>query len=851
MKIIISIIIILISIDSALLEKQINSTCSLDTALKYNEGIILSDFTSFDQLNFECNKPITMIALTVHPNAKIILESSFDLNNLTIISSTPQFMIIFDNLKGFEMTADPFKKIVINFKNSKSLFIIIRNSNFNFIIKKHLLEINSQCDLNLTSKYEWSNFLFKDYSIVVFSKSNEYSKHICPLVFRNSYLQKLVLNEISSSFLTKNEFKFTFLYFEKLNSSVFELCLVAYHIKLEAAVFNQDVYKRLILMELNGVISSIQENLFKTFSSSFKVLCIRMQYINNLFVKDSKWLQYLNFQQEITSRDPIIFEQAFFLVLYQSFPKVVLYTYPDEDFCYFKDFPHQKLVFPVLKPTQTKNCSCSLLFLIQTSYLSKSLFDYNFHYLVKLYDLYQFYSDFIKQQQISFQDCSINENMQERIEACNFKLRLEQCSIKSIESNVNDFYFTVQDWEVVAKKIHLYIFLTNKTVSVLCIILNILTLLVIRNKNISKEFKRTFTYLRIYTFLNCFYLLISLTKFVCYSDLFECYFTRNYIYVRYLKLIIVQLIGNILKTASNITFVSFTLSRYIVMTSSKLRIFKIFDQSSIKKYLLVTTILSILINIHIYFITSTNNQTSSDEQGLKRANGIFNAYSAVEYEDYKLNFELSNVILLKAFQIIHIIFSDIFYIILVFAIDLCLLLNIIKKMKIKTAILVKNNVQQITKRRMLNLKRQIKNTENRMTNLVVFNGLNFLIFKLPLALISLYSLIYVYNQTNYVYEPSLVGYLICRYFKFCESLAELANLFYLFSIINQFFLIYKLDKNFNTNCDFLKKNFIKNMKIILHIRRNVSIADRTSENHQNRTETERNQNIQDIQEVIL
>lgn len=154
---------------------------------------------------------------------------------------------------------------------------------------------------------------------------------------------------------------------------------------------------------------------------------------------------------------------------------------------------------------------------------------------------------------------------------------------------------------------------------------------------------------------------------------------------------------------------------------------------------------------------------------------------------------------------------------------------------------------------MLNLKRQIKNTENRMTNLVVFNGLNFLIFKLPLALISLYSLIYVYNQTNYVYEPSLVGYLICRYFKFCESLAELANLFYLFSIINQFFLFYKLDKNFNTNCDFLKKNFIKNMKIILCLGRNVSRPDRTSENYQNqnRTETERNQNIQDIQEVIL
>ncbi len=182
--------------------------------------------------------------------------------------------------------------------------------------------------------------------------------------------------------------------------------------------------------------------------------------------------------------------EAFFLVLYQSFPKEVLYTYPDEDFCYFKDFPHKRLVFPVLKPTQTKNCSCALLYLIYNSYLAHDFFDDNFKYLIKQYDLLSFYSDFILQQQTSFQDCQINKNMQERIRACNFLLRLEQCSIKSIELDKNDFYFTVQDWQMVAKKSHLYLFISNQIVALVCLISNIVTLFIIRNKNINKEFKK-------------------------------------------------------------------------------------------------------------------------------------------------------------------------------------------------------------------------------------------------------------------------------------------------------------------------------------------------------------------------
>ena len=236
--------------------------------------------------------------------------------------------------------------------------------------------------------------------------------------------------------------------------------------------------------------------------------------------------------------------------------------------------------------------------------------------------------------------------------------------------------------------------------------------------------KKTYLYLSIYKFINSFYLIINFIKFVCHSDLFqECYYSRNYITIRYFKLISIKVIGNILKTASNILFISFTLSRYIEMASNTFRIFKIINQSSIKKYLFVILTISILLNIHIYFISSTNIQSSLDLQGdVSDIKLVNNPYTIDTYEEYKINFESTNQIILKSMQIIHIIFSDLFYIIIVVLIDLFLLSFVIKKMKTKKATLMSQPDMPVTKR-ILNLQRQIKNSENRISNLVIFNAI--------------------------------------------------------------------------------------------------------------------------------
>ena len=46
------------------------------------------------------------------------------------------------------------------------------------------------------------------------------------------------------------------------------------------------------------------------------------------------------------------------LINFASFNKI--YLYPDEDICYFKDFPHKRLVIPYIYTTEEINCTCSL-----------------------------------------------------------------------------------------------------------------------------------------------------------------------------------------------------------------------------------------------------------------------------------------------------------------------------------------------------------------------------------------------------------------------------------------------------------------------------------------------------------
>jgi len=805
--------------------------CSFDNALKIQNEVVLTDFTSFDQLEFECNDTLNMDILTIHPTKKIILNERLKLNKINIIKNSRYFSIFFKNFNGFDLSTDPFKDVTII--NYHKLLIIryISFSYFNFMHKN--ISFNEQCDYSRIMETYWENYLFRGYLMVFELTSNKYSNNICPLAFRNSLLNCFRIDKISSNLMDKNEFIINDLNqvnSELLNSNINMLSIRIYRTNLTNKLLNEKVFRSLTFIEINGLIESIQDDVFKTFKL-LKILAIRMQHIKNIFARNNKWLQYLNLNKIIKTQK-ITYDQAFFLILYQTFHREIFYSYPDEDFCYFYNFPFNQAVFPVLKPVTNSKCTCTELFLMQYSYYFKDQFHYDFIKSLKFYDSSHYYYEDHKIDftTLNFEKCI--DNIEERFKECDFHKRVSICKIEKIKENNDDydskaFYLTIDDWETFSKFIDLYLFITNKALSTICLFINIIVIIVTSSEKIAKEMKRTYNYLKIYTIFNCLYILILFTKFICFKEIIYCYNTTNSLNVQYFKFISIRIISNVLKTASNFTYIAFSISRYTSVINTKNKLLLIFKDTSLKSYFLILITFSILINIYTFFITGF-----IDENFLE--NPMSDSFRIQNIDDYSESFELTKLYLYRALNIIRIIFSDIISIIFVFIIDISLLIFIIKKLKKKETMTVTNRCNKF---KLYKKKRKMKNSENKMTSLIVLNGINFILFKLPSAIVNFYGLIYVHDKTNELFQPNVSSFVICRRFRFCENVSELAQIFYLLSFLIQFFIFVKLDQNFHDIFFDLNSRLFNKIEKLFRLNNRILVT-----NSNNSTEVMRSQN---------
>jgi len=150
-------------------------------------------------------------------------------------------------------------------------------------------------------------------------------------------------------------------------------------------------------------------------------------------------------------------------------------------------------------------------------------------------------------------------------------------------------------------------------------------------------------------------------------------------------------------------------------------------------------------------------------------------------------------------QYFKIIISDLFFFILSIIFDVVLIFFIQKSInKLKT-----NSTLRNTKN--IELK---KNSKSRLMSMVILNGINFLLLRFPLAIIDFYSLIFRLdkNANGYMkFKPDLFSFTVCRVFLICEDLKNIFITLNLISFFVQFFIFYKLDKNFQTGLTALFK----------------------------------------------
>jgi len=221
-----------------------------------------------------------------------------------------------------------------------------------------------------------------------------------------------------------------------------------------------------------------------------------------------------------------------------------------------------------------------------------------------------------------------------------------------------------------------------------------------------------------------------------------------------------------------------------------------------------------IINAHIFFGYKIK-YSQKDHEQLHAFSGrnFSNYYKQESIDEYKENFSSqSEYYLLNISQYVRIIFSDLAHIIVSTIIDIVLFGFVKKQIRIKKTLVNANQVLSLIAGQSVNKKKLNKNhvkSHDRISTMIILNGINFLLLRFPIALLSFYGFVFRYNKYTKKYEPDLVSYIICKTIKLCGSLQETFTCLYLVSFIVQFFIFYCLDNNFKESLLQLKLKIFK------------------------------------------
>lgn len=387
---------------------QEEDECCFNTkkALKFGVQVVLTNFNELKELKFKCKLPQNYSILSFQPNKPIILDNSLEINDLSIIQSNELLVIVFYNFKGFDFTSNPFKNLKSNVNDYNKLIQL--KSPFDLYLNNKLIDASNCNEENLKN----ANFI-QQFPGAVFEilRANKNSGETCPFIFKNSILSLLTINNLRESLVFTNRFTFLNVTItESLDSLIWQTYLFMYHSDLNSKLLNKHVFKQLACLDINGIINQIEFETFKNLDN-LRLLRIKSQNIKQLFVKNNKWLQYLNKNKK---------QKHFILLIYQSTENVTYYSYPNEDLCLFKDFPHENNVLPILQPNSKSTCTCTELFLIQFTYDADIRFlrDFSTYYIFEDYKEILFNS-------LIFPDCIHGYPKEDLIKKCNFKKRFE------------------------------------------------------------------------------------------------------------------------------------------------------------------------------------------------------------------------------------------------------------------------------------------------------------------------------------------------------------------------------------------------------------------------------------------
>ena len=263
---------------------------------------------------------------------------------------------------------------------------------------------------------------------------------------------------------------------------------------------------------------------------------------------------------------------------------------------------------------------------------------------------------------------------------------------------------------------------------------------------------------------------------------------------QYINLILGKFGSNVFKTGANISYFMFIFSRYVTITTKKgSKSNRFYQKLSVRLFLFITLVLSVLINVYIIFEFTIDSHQKDYKQNLHMNVKDFSfRFKQDPIDDYKETFSSNSVfILLNVVFYLKMIFSDLAHIIVSTIVDILLFIFVKRQSKIKQSLInatLNSSLQVARSIQQIRAKKNRAKPNRRISNMIILNGINFIFLRIPLAALNFY------------------GFII-RYDKFCTSLNEIFLCFYLLSFLIQFLIFYKLDTNFKLSIANLKERW--------------------------------------------
>ena len=721
-----------------------------------------------------------------------ILDERFNFSNavryLNLFSSQEVNLKLW-GIKGFDVNF-----IDDSYSNRKEQFEVeLSNCKLDFYHHRKKNRINSCRDLIDTNITRIRSLFQIDSStngsIHIHLRNVEFKFNLCPLVFQNTNIRTLLLNDLLDTFYKRNVFSLSNETLPKLNSTIISLELHNLHsINLDSNLLNPSVFKKLTTISiLSGSLNSIDQEIFKHLNSlqSIYLSSIVFRKINHK--QGINWIKQINFDVNVNlSGKAIDFKLAKYICLLKSFTNPncrVTKTFPEEDFCIYIGFPFNQLVIIYEVNLLTFYTENEFYFKI-----IKKEYTCTYLWLIKHYEYYSdYYFNINKERDVNIIEI-LNSTAFKSISNCNFEERISRCNKSKYQTKE---IWDESDFFILNKKIQIAFKISLYPISLLGLITNFIVVLVILKKDNSDLFKdcKQYNYLYINSI---FCMMISVIEILSWMT--ECFYPfevfcpeiRKLVAIQFLKIIFKECFVTVFRFMCNFTYIAFALNRISLIGKDHGKIVTFMSEAGIKKYIGITLFISLLLSWVKYFKFEVNyfypNSNFPMSNELNIAQGESNSFNDV----YFIFNAISDLVNYLVFVVI------------------CVMIDIFMVLKLRRVLAVKSKKGG---KSMSQNQEQTKNVEfeeavNKAIKMVVLNSLIGIFFKLPVSFIPLLNVLAEFYYKNigdkYLFIYFIEFYSVLLDSGFYPLIQDLSHFFFNLSLSIQMFVYYRFDKKFRT-----------------------------------------------------